>query len=81
MQAVKEPSLVIEKVSLNSNPKLCDEIYSLLRKNFGEFGVRRVFFEKKLPVDARHNAKIHRLSLSKKWTKKVLKNQRLGLPE
>ena len=81
MQAVKEPSLVVEKVSLNNNPKLCDEIYSLLRKNFGEFGIRRVFFEEKLPVDARHNAKIHRLSLSKKWTKKVLRNQRLGLPE
>jgi hypothetical protein len=43
--------------------------------------MRRVFFEKKLPVDARHNAKIHRLSLSKKWTKRVLKNQRLGLLE
>ncbi|MGB0354803.1 MAG: fatty acid CoA ligase family protein [Opitutales bacterium] len=81
MQTIKEPSLVVEKVPLNSNPKLCSEIYSLLRKNFEKFGLRRVFFEKKLPVDARHNAKIHRLSLSKKWTKRVLKNQRLGLPE
>ena len=32
--------------------------------------MRRVFFEEKLPVDTRHNAKIHRLSLSKKMDKK-----------
>jgi acyl-CoA synthetase (AMP-forming)/AMP-acid ligase II len=81
VEKIKEPSLVVEASSQNSNRKLYHEIYSLLRKNFGKYGMRRVFFEKKLPVDARHNAKIHRLSLSKKWTKRVLKNQRLGLLE
>ena len=70
---IQEPSLVVEKNSLNSNPKLYDEILFLLRKNFEKLGVRRVFFEEKLPVDARHNAKIHRLSLSKNGQKEFLK--------
>ena len=35
--------------------------------------------QKKLPVDARHNAKIHRLTLGKIWTAKVSKNAKLGL--
>jgi acyl-CoA synthetase (AMP-forming)/AMP-acid ligase II len=30
--------------------------------------IQQVFFQKKLPVDVRHNAKIHRLQLSKEWT-------------
>jgi acyl-CoA synthetase (AMP-forming)/AMP-acid ligase II len=30
--------------------------------------IQRIFFQKKLPVDVRHNAKIHRLQLSKEWT-------------
>ncbi len=30
-------------------------------------GITRFFFEKKLPVDVRHNAKIHRLTLKKKY--------------
>ncbi|MDR3229451.1 MAG: hypothetical protein LBT53_08605, partial [Puniceicoccales bacterium] len=31
--------------------------------------ISRFFFEKKFPVDPRHNAKIHRLSLREKWAK------------
>jgi len=30
--------------------------------------IQYIFFQKKLPVDVRHNAKIHRLQLSKEWT-------------
>ena len=30
--------------------------------------IQHIFFQKKLPVDVRHNAKIHRLQLSKEWT-------------
>ena len=30
--------------------------------------IQHVFFQRKLPVDVRHNAKIHRLQLSKEWT-------------
>lgn len=30
--------------------------------------VQHIFFQKKLPVDVRHNAKIHRLQLAKAWT-------------
>ncbi|MGB0371530.1 MAG: fatty acid CoA ligase family protein [Opitutales bacterium] len=31
--------------------------------------IRKVFFEKRFPVDVRHNAKIHRLTLARKFTK------------
>ncbi|MBC2596099.1 AMP-binding protein [Ruficoccus amylovorans] len=31
--------------------------------------VKRVFFEQRFPVDVRHNAKIHRLTLAKKFSK------------
>jgi acyl-CoA synthetase (AMP-forming)/AMP-acid ligase II len=81
VEEIKEPSLVVEKSTQITDRILYHKIYSLLRKNFEKYGMKRVFFEKKLPVDARHNAKIHRLSLSKKWTKRVIKNQRLGLLE
>jgi acyl-CoA synthetase (AMP-forming)/AMP-acid ligase II len=30
--------------------------------------LQRIFFQERLPVDVRHNAKIHRLQLSKEWT-------------
>jgi acyl-CoA synthetase (AMP-forming)/AMP-acid ligase II len=33
--------------------------------------VRRVFFEQRFPVDVRHNAKIHRLTLAKKFTRQA----------
>jgi hypothetical protein len=29
-------------------------------------------------VDARHNAKIHRLSLAKKWTHRIARKPQLG---
>ncbi len=36
-------------------------------KNSMTRGIQNFFFEKKFPVDVRHNAKIHRLSLAKKY--------------
>ena len=33
--------------------------------------IKRIFFEKRFPVDSRHNAKIHRLALARKWSKKA----------
>jgi hypothetical protein len=45
---------------------------------FPEFQIQRVFFEKKIPVDARHNAKIHRLALSRKWSRWVARKPKLG---
>jgi len=47
-------------------------------KRFPQFAIQRVFFEKRLPVDARHNAKIHRLSLAKKWTQRIRRKPDLG---
>ncbi|HAD20743.1 MAG TPA: peptide synthase [Opitutae bacterium] len=67
---LKEPSLVVEidkKVRITKE-EVKEEILNLLTNDYSRFGITKVYFEKKLPVDARHNAKIHRLSLSKKWT-------------
>ena len=78
---IKEPSLVVEASPSCSTSKkeLFAKVQSTLVKNIPHYGIRRVFFEKKLPVDARHNAKIHRLTLSRKWTRKVDKAEKLGL--
>ena len=48
-------------------------------KSFHNSKLKRIFIEDKIPVDTRHNAKIHRLSLAKRWTKKVQKKNYLGL--
>jgi hypothetical protein len=50
-----------------------------MKKHFKKYNIVRVFHEKKLPVDPRHNAKIHRLALAKKWTTAVAKNTKLGI--
>jgi acyl-coenzyme A synthetase/AMP-(fatty) acid ligase len=33
--------------------------------------VKRIVFQEKLPVDVRHNAKIHRLQLTREWNQKL----------
>ena len=78
----QEPSLVVEPV--RSQVRQFGEI--VLRRKileacqdfFPEFQIQRVFFEKKIPVDARHNAKIHRLALSRKWSRWVARKPKLG---
>jgi len=77
-----QPCLVIEPVrkemrkagEMTLRKKILDEC----TKRFPQFAIQRVFFEKHLPVDARHNAKIHRLSLAKKWTQRVRRKPDLG---
>jgi hypothetical protein len=32
--------------------------------------IKEIVFQDKLPVDVRHNAKIHRLQLAREWTQK-----------
>ena len=78
---IKEPSLVVEAsfFCITSKNELLQKVQSTLAKNIPNYGIRRIFFEKKLPVDKRHNAKIHRLTLSQKWTRKVGKAEKLGL--
>ena len=77
----KEPCIVVE---LSSNFKsnyetIITNIRTLLNEKFSQFKIKRIFIEDKIPVDTRHNAKIHRLSLAKRWTKKVQKKNYLGL--
>jgi len=77
-----QPCLVIEPVrkemrkagEMTLRKKILDEC----TKRFPQFAIQRVFFEKHLPVDARHNAKIHRLSLAKKWTQRIRRKPDLG---
>ena len=33
--------------------------------------VKQIVFQRALPVDVRHNAKIHRLQLAKEWTSRL----------
>jgi len=54
------------------------KILDACQDSFPEFQIQRVFFEKKIPVDARHNAKIHRLALSRKWSRWVARKPKLG---
>ena len=79
-ERIQEPCLVVEVSNVKSNiTNLSKQIYSIIEENFVQFGMRRLFFQRRLPVDARHNAKIHRLALSQKWSKKVLKDQAIGI--
>ena len=69
----QEPCLVIEPnkemIRATGESQLRNEVLDELKFLFPEFKIRRILFEKKIPVDARHNAKIHRLSLAKKVDK------------
>ena len=80
----QEPCLVIEPnkemIRATGESQLRNEVLDELKFLFPEFKIRRILFEKKIPVDARHNAKIHRLSLAKKWTKLVSRKPKLGIP-
>ena len=40
---------------------------ALARTNAMTLGIEKFFYEKRFPVDVRHNAKIHRLSLARKY--------------
>ena len=79
---IKEPCLVVEmnKTSVISFETLKIYILKKLNLHLPKFSFRFVVLEKCLPVDSRHNAKIHRLSLAKKWTKIII-NQPSLLPK
>ena len=76
---VKEPCLVVElkKDNMISFETLKTNILKELNFHLPKFTFRFVVLEKSLPVDSRHNAKIHRLSLAKKWTRKIEKQPSL----
>jgi acyl-CoA synthetase (AMP-forming)/AMP-acid ligase II len=73
---IKEPCIVVElakNIKKSEYRSIKKSIFSSLKNRFPTHSFPYIIFEKSLPVDSRHNAKIHRLSLSKKWSKKVLK--------
>ena len=69
---------VREKMREYGEAYLRKEVLETCKKRFAEFSIERVFFEKHLPVDARHNAKIHRLSLGRKWSQFITRKPDLG---
>ena len=74
---VKQPCLVVEphpEIKQKDFAALKNQVFSTLKTHLPSFSFPYIVFEKSLPVDSRHNAKIHRLSLAKKWTPVVLKN-------
>ncbi len=60
------PALVVEaRVGRRDRTALAAELRSLGRGHADADPVRRFFFRARLPVDVRHNAKIHRLALAR----------------
>jgi acyl-CoA synthetase (AMP-forming)/AMP-acid ligase II len=51
--------------------RFISELRDLARVNPQAARVRHIFFQRALPVDVRHNAKIHRLQLAKEWTQRL----------
>lgn len=72
---VQTPALVVEKRIQKSSPPAGDadlarELAALAAPHPYASRVRQVFFHPSLPVDVRHNAKIHRLTLAR-WAAKA----------
>jgi acyl-CoA synthetase (AMP-forming)/AMP-acid ligase II len=62
------PAVVIEtaaRESRGSQRELADDLRQLARANPITAGITRFYFHPKFPVDVRHNAKIHRLTLAR----------------
>ena len=78
----QEPCLVIQPerqpMRQRGEAALRKEILQACESLFPNLQIKRVFFEKQIPVDARHNAKIHRLALSRKWSGRVNRKPMLG---
>jgi acyl-CoA synthetase (AMP-forming)/AMP-acid ligase II len=68
----QQPALVVEPVpthfprNQSEREKFCAELLTLANENSPKFS--QIFFKKKLPVDVRHNAKIHRLALAREYS-------------
>ncbi len=64
----QRPAIVIEP-ELGKQPSL-DSLRALAARHPHTAGIETFFFRKAFPVDVRHNAKIHRLSLRKEFDKR-----------
>lgn len=62
-----------EKKTKGDTRLLYNKIINELKARLPQFTFKHVVFENSLPVDSRHNAKIHRLALAKKWTTRFAK--------
>jgi len=73
----REPAIVIEPEpgafpKSSSNKKhFSNELLEKAKVFVSLHGIRRIFFRRSFPVDARHNAKIHRLALAREYTDKL----------
>jgi hypothetical protein len=51
--------------------KFTESLREIIRMHPTANQIKKIVFQEKLPVDVRHNAKIHRLELSREWNKKL----------
>jgi acyl-CoA synthetase (AMP-forming)/AMP-acid ligase II len=71
------PALVVEPragqfpANEAARERFIAELRDLAKINPQAARVRHIVFQRALPVDVRHNAKIHRLQLAKEWTQRL----------
>ncbi|MDR2982764.1 MAG: AMP-binding protein [Puniceicoccales bacterium] len=74
----QEPAIVIEPFPENfpkgtkAREKFISDLREIGEKEAHTRKIKLFFFEKHFPVDVRHNAKIHRLTLKKEYERKML---------
>lgn len=61
----QEPALVVQAAVGTDEQLLLQELRLLAAQHSGTAAITRFFFHPSLPVDVRHNAKIHRLALAR----------------
>ena len=61
----QEPALVVQAAGGTDEQLLLQELRILAAQHSGTAAITRFFFHPSLPVDVRHNAKIHRLALAR----------------
>lgn len=65
----QEPALVVEltpaSASSINRSQLANELRQLAAQHSATAGITKIFFHPRFPVDVRHNAKIHRLTLAR----------------
>jgi acyl-CoA synthetase (AMP-forming)/AMP-acid ligase II len=61
----QQPALVVQPKTTADGAALARELRGLARAHVHTAGITRFFFHPSLPVDVRHNAKIHRLTLAR----------------
>ena len=73
------PALVVETragsfpLDEAARARFVAELRDLARVNPQAARVKHIVFQRALPVDVRHNAKIHRLQLAKEWTQRLVR--------